>query len=82
MPLDPTNTGAGCICKGNWRLIVKETEHLLGKRFREERSGEEFTFFGLIHGEDDYYYGMYGKSGLRQLSCVGNIEAFGFEPID
>ena len=68
-----------CICKGNWRLLVKETEHLIGKRFRDDR-GEEYTFFGLVHGDDDYYYGMKGKE-LRLLSCVVNLETFGFELI-
>ena len=69
-----------CICKGNWRQIVKECEGLIGKRFGNKQ-GEEFTFFGIVHGDDDYYYGMSGKSGLRLLSCVGDIAGHGFEPL-
>ena len=68
-----------CICNGNWRAIVKKTEHLLDKRFRDNL-GEEFTFFGIVHGSDDYYYGMRGKT-MRLLSCVGSIEGHGFELI-
>src|SRR3990167_2480719 len=68
-----------CICNGNWREIVKKTEHLLDKRFRDNL-GEEFTFFGIVHGSDDYYYGMRGKT-MRLLSCVGSIEGHGFELI-
>ena len=70
----------GCICRGNWRLLVSEVEHLFGKRF--ENRGREFTFFGLVHSEDDYYYGMYdGKHGLHLLSCVGSIEGHGYKHI-
>ena len=68
-----------CICQGNWRSIVKETEHLIGKRFRDNR-GDVYTFFGLVHGDDDYYYGMNGNR-LALLSCVGSIEGHGFELI-
>ena len=71
-----------CICKGNWRDIVNETEHLLDKRFRD-RKGDEYTFFGIVHGSDDYYYGMWRREDheMRLLSCVGSIEGHGFEPV-
>ena len=66
-----------CICSGNWRAIVKETEPLIGKTFTNR--GEDFCLFGIVHGGDDYYYGMIGsKSGLRLLSCVGSIDTHGF----
>jgi len=67
-----------CICKGNWRLIVSQTEHLLGKTFRRD-DGKEYWFFGVVHAEDDYYYGMWGNGELRLLSCVGSIEGHGYK---
>lgn len=69
-----------CICEGNLRLIVSETSHLFGRWFKDEK-GQVYTFYGVVIAEDDYYYGMTrhidGKNQL--LSCVGSIEAFGFE---
>lgn len=67
-----------CICKGNWRKIIKECEGLLGKKFKD-KNGDEFTFFGVIHGEDDYYYGMWAIDDTRLLSCVGSLEGHGYE---
>ena len=72
------NKDIGCICEGNWRSIVAESEPLLDKKFRD-RDGKEYLFYGVVHGSDDYYYGMLsigdGKSLL--LSCVGSIEGYG-----
>ncbi len=56
----------------------KEYEPLLDKQFVEDRTGDVWTFFGLVHGSDDYYYGMSREGALMLLSCVGSIEAFGF----
>jgi len=68
----------GCICRGNWRAIVKESQPLIDKRFTDHR-GHEFSFFGVVHGGDDFYYGMWSKEhGMRLLSCVGSLEAHGF----
>lgn len=69
-----------CICKGNWRLIVKESEPLLDKIYICSM-GWEWIFFGIIHGSDDYYYGMWSKElqKLRQLSCVGSIDSHGYK---
>lgn len=66
-----------CICHGNWRNIVKNVDQLIGKHFLDHK-GEEFKFFGIVHGDDDFYYGMHGKSGLALLSCVGSIEGHGY----
>ncbi|KKL95555.1 hypothetical protein LCGC14_1853420 [marine sediment metagenome] len=68
-----------CICKGNWRSIVNETEHLLDRRFRDNK-GEEYSFFGIVHGSDDYYYGMWRRKDreLTLLSCVGSIDGHGY----
>lgn len=72
----------GCICKGNWRLIMSEVEHLIGRQYRD-KSGQEFYFYGLVHGDDDYYYGMCSETSKhRLLSCVGSIEGHGFTLID
>lgn len=78
----------GCICEGNWRTIVKEYEPKIGKKYKTywgpDGKGEyEYLFFGLVHGGDDYYYGMVStKDGkVRLLSCVGSIEGFDFEEV-
>lgn len=69
-------------CK-NLDLLIKKTEHLIGKKYIDRNCGGKFTFVGIIVGSDDYYYGMYSKkNGLMQLSCVGDIESFGFELIE
>ncbi len=69
---------SNCICEGNWRLIVKESEPFIDKKFVDHR-GHEYWFIGPVHGSDDYYYGMYSKEhGLQLLSCVGSIEGHGF----
>lgn len=68
-----------CICKGNLRAIVKESEHLLNKRFIDDK-GQEFYFFGIVIGDDDYYYGMGGFAGTeyRLVSCVAFLEKWGY----
>jgi len=70
---------SGCICAGNWRAIVKESERLIGKLFRSS-DGDVYTLIGIVHGDDDYYYGMWSKDSaqLELLSCVGSIEGHGF----
>jgi len=72
-----------CICKGNWRNIVNENEHLIGRRFKDHL-GRKYSFFGIVHGGDDYYYGMsrIGNKGITLLSCVGDFECHSFELID
>lgn len=77
-----------CICKGNLQLIVKEVEGLIGKKFRDNYDGEVYKFFGVVIGDDDYYYGMYRNNGadfnskMRLLSCVGNLETHGYKLVD
>lgn len=73
------NHDAGCICRGNWRDIVAETSPLLDKKFKD-RDGKEYIFFGLVHGSDDYFYGMWpvGEYKPVLLSCVGSIEGHGY----
>lgn len=74
----PPPVDDACICKGNWRSIVKEVEHLIGKEFRNS-AGNTYRFFGVVHGDDDYYYGMADKDGCRLLSCVGSLEGHGYK---
>jgi hypothetical protein len=74
-----TKTDDGCICHGNWRAIVKESESLLGRDFTDH-NGKTFRFFGVVHADDDYYYGMWHRDhGLSLLSCVGSIEGHGYK---
>ena len=69
-----------CICKGNWRLIIKESEPTLGKRYKDKINGEEYIFFGVVHSADDYYYGMWNIKTEKNvlLSCVSSIEGHGY----
>ena len=76
----PEPTDAGCICKGNWRAIVRDAEPLIDQRYADE-NGDVWTFFGLVHASDDYYYGMTGPKGLQLLSCAGSLNSYGFERI-
>lgn len=70
-----------CICKGNWRLIIREFKHLIDHTFTDSK-GDQFIFFGVVFGSDDYYYGMSRISGngdkFQLLSCVGSIETHGY----
>lgn len=71
-----------CICKGNWRLIVREAEPLIGTKFRRDHDGAAFSFFGVVHADDDYYYGMWSKEhGLVLRSCVGPLLGDGYTPL-
>ena len=67
-----------CICAGNWRAIVSENESMIGRKYKDNR-GKVHRFFGLVHGDDDYYYGMSSRTGVVLLSCVGDITGHGFE---
>lgn len=64
-----------CICEGNWRNIINETQDLFDRKYLN-RQGKECVFVGVVWGSDDFYYGMWeietGKCAL--LSCVGSIE--------
>ncbi len=71
-------TDQECICRGNWRAIVRDNEANIERRYCSYDS-KEFTFFGIVHTNEDYYYGMFDKAnGLRLLSCVGSIEGHGY----
>jgi len=76
----------------NWNILVEEYEKHLDALYEcadtpfyeEEGAGEVYRFVGLIHGSDDFYYGMVNvKTGrLMMCSCVGSIEGHGFKKID
>jgi len=70
-----------CICKGDWRDIIKKIDKDIDSIYKKD--DDLYTFFGLVHGSDDYYYGMFKHSDgkLMLLSCIGNIEVFGFEKV-
>lgn len=68
-----------CICKGNWRQIIAKCHQLIGKTF--DYCGDRCVFFGLVYGDDDYYYGLKGKE-LHLLSCVGSLETWGCVRVD
>lgn len=70
----------GCICKGNWRKIIKDCESLFGKKFKDSND-LIYRFIGVMHGDDDYYYCMWRYDDLRLLSCVSSIEKHGFSEI-
>lgn len=72
-------TEDACICRGNWRSIVGKARADIGKRFHGD--GQEWTFFGIVYGSDDYYYGMWNGMQLSLLSCVGTLEAHGYVAI-
>jgi len=50
---------------------------LIGKRYLDDRD-RQWKFFGLVHGGDDYYYGMYRDGQTILLSCVGDMEGHGY----
>ena len=64
----------------NWERLVRECENLIGEQYRDSK-GQVYIFFGLVHSDDDYYYGMWRAGELRLLSCVGSMETVGFELI-
>jgi hypothetical protein len=76
---------AECICKGNWRALVKKCDNRIGNTYRHK--GNDYVFYGLVWSNDDFYYGMLRKypDGHRPahmlLSCVGSIEGHGFEAL-
>lgn len=61
--------------KDNWTLITKEYVPKIGFRYKDH-DGQEYYFFGLVHGDDDYYYGLMGTDGkVRLATCVGALDS-------
>lgn len=63
----------------NWKLILEEYQELISKKFINEL-GIVYIFFGLVHGDDDYYYGLWDwqARNLLLISCVGSLEMMGY----
>ncbi len=63
----------------NWNLLIRECEGLYDRTFTYS-DGNEYLFFGLVHTDEDYYYGMKrrGTNEILLLSCVGDFETHGF----
>src|SRR5688572_11773526 len=60
--------------KDNWTLILNKYAPKFNFQYRD-RQGKEYTFFGLVHAEDDLYYGMMDRKGKVTLaSCVGSLD--------
>lgn len=66
--------------KDNWTSIVKKYEPKIGFKYKDNK-GTEYIFFGLVHADDDYYYGLLSTEGRLVLSsCVGGLE-FAYEEV-
>lgn len=72
-----------CICEGNLQTLVSEYFTLMDRWYKDSK-GQTYTFYGIVIGSDDYYYGMTAHKDGRNilLSCVGDIENFGFELVE
>ena len=67
-----------CVCDGNFREIVIDTEPLFETKFKTQ-SGEICTLHGVLFASDDFYYCLTGNNGRCILSsCVGSLEDSGF----
>ena len=63
----------------NWANLVKKYDPLIGDRYLDEK-GVEYSFIGLLHGLDDFYFVMWREKTVRLLTCVGVPEQMGFMP--
>jgi len=59
-------------------------EHLLGQWWRKD--DYEYKLVGILYAEDDWYWtmcraGVFNKH-TQLLSCVGDIEAFGYDRVE
>lgn len=71
------------LCEDNWNRLLAENEPLFGRIYVDD-TGKKFRFFGLVCGEDDYYFGMYELESkkVRLVSCVGSLEIAGLRLSD
>lgn len=69
----------------NWAKLVEKYEPLIGGIYLDVNE-KEWTFIGLLHGQDDFYYVMwqegvdppYYGGRTRLLTCVGSLAGIGF----
>jgi hypothetical protein len=66
-----------CICEGNFREIIKDTEPLFDKEFVDSNDNT-FILSGILYASEDFYYCMWSSSGCQYLSCLLKIEDYGF----
>lgn len=63
----------------NWVSLLREYGDLIGSKYLDD-NGKIWTFSGLLHGKDDYYFVMqYPNNVCCFISCVGRIEMSGFK---
>ena len=62
-----------CDCEPNWQHLVKEYDEYIGRCFIDKRTGQKYTFDGILHGDDDYYFVLRNKGDLVYLSCVADL---------
>ena len=65
----------------NWTSLVKDYEPLIGRKYHYDKDGKEYTFIGLLHGQDDFYFVMWRDGKVHLLTCVGIPEKMGFTPL-
>lgn len=74
-----------CVCEGNWRDIIKESEPLFGKHFFDTHNQKVYRLGGVVWAGDDYYYLMYRPEMTGDkyvwVSCVMSLEMAGFQLI-
>jgi hypothetical protein len=74
-----------CICEGNFRNIIKKTESLFGKDFKDANN-RIWEFVGVLWASDDFYYVFelesYDVDMTRYCSCCASIEQHGFTLIE
>lgn len=62
----------------NWISIVGTYDKYIDSKYTHT-DGKTYCFFGLVHGSDDYYYGMVDSTGKILLcTCCGTLEGHGF----
>jgi hypothetical protein len=71
------------VSDSNWDLLVEQYYSRITRLYEDEK-GKIWRFFGLVHSDDDYYYGMVtlGTGKLQLLSCAGNLESFGLTLVE
>lgn len=67
-----------CVCEGNWREIIKETEGKIGKTFIDPNK-KEWVLDGILWAEDDFYYLFANDGELKYCSCVATLNVYGMK---
>lgn len=64
--------------RDNWTLILNEYRPKFDFKYKDHQ-GHRYSFFGLVHAEDDLYYGLTSVDGkgkpLVLATCVGALES-------